>query len=763
MPRHGLTLAPVRLPPALLAAVASALVLLLPTPVTGGRAGALLVRPVATLRTNGATWLRGDLTNLAAGPAGLALAGDDSLVRDARAVGIYVSAVDPVESIFDRVEASAELDAPPTGRVELEVRSSIDAVRWSPWTPSPLDGNPVELPPGRFFQYRAELGADPGETPLLRALAFALSASGASVTEGPGGNPTARLFATREGLVGRKTANGHTVVEHDRFVALPSRKVLNPDGKQDYQVRLSYKGRSATAPVWDVGPWNTRDNYWDENREMFGDLTRFRPEAIAAWQSDFNGGRDQYNRWVSLPAGIDVADGTFVDDLGMRTSDWVDVTFLWVQAASPPPADLPPVTGLKPEPKAPGQAPDGQTWLFAEGNTTSTFDTWFLLLNPNTEPLKAYLNFMHLDGTVRRQEVTLNANARLPVYANQFMPNAEFSTRIEATRPILAERAMYFRRDGATTAGAMSPSTTWYLAEGSSQPPFDTWILLQNPGSTAANVTLTFMKDGGENRELSVPMPPTSRRSIHANEVVPEAAFATKISADQPIVAERTVYLTNGGGHGTMASPVTSKTWYLAEGSTQDGFDTWILIQNPGPTPATARLTFLRESGQPIEQRVTVGPTARATLNARAALAGERFGMKLEADQPLVVERAMYFGGAPDGRGTGGHASVAAPELAKTWYLPEGSTQSPFTEQLLVANPGGATAHVRVDFIRSDSGVGGQEYELGPASRLTIDVNSEVPNTQLSARISSDQPIVVERSSYFNGGSGGTNSLGIPR
>jgi hypothetical protein len=42
-------------------------------------------------------------------------------------------------------------------------------------------------------------------------------------------------------------------------------------------------------------------------------------------------------------------------------------------------------------------------------------------------------------------------------------------------------------------------------------------------------------------------------------------------------------------------------------------------------------------------------------------------------------------------------------------------------------------------------------------------VNAEVPNTQLSARISSDQPIVVERSSYFNGGSGGTNSLGIPR
>jgi len=187
---------------------------------------------------------------------------------------------------------------------------------------------------------------------LLLPTLFPFLANGAPMAEGPGESLTLHLFATREGLVGRKTANGHTVVEHDRFVALPSRKVLNPDGKQDYQVRVSYKGRSATAPVWDVGPWNTRDNYWDEKRELFGELPRFQPEAFAAWQSDFNGGRDQYNRWVSFPAGIDLADGTFADDLGMRVSDWVDVTFLWVSAASPPTVDLPVVTGLKPEPKA---------------------------------------------------------------------------------------------------------------------------------------------------------------------------------------------------------------------------------------------------------------------------------------------------------------------------------------------------------------------------------------------------------------------------
>ena len=30
---------------------------------------------------------------------------------------------------------------------------------------------------------------------------------------------------------------------------------------------IKYQGRVATAPVWDIGPWNIRDNYWDLSRE----------------------------------------------------------------------------------------------------------------------------------------------------------------------------------------------------------------------------------------------------------------------------------------------------------------------------------------------------------------------------------------------------------------------------------------------------------------------------------------------------------------
>ena len=83
-----------------------------------------------------------------------------------------------------------------------------------------------------------------------------------------------RVFATREGLVGYTTANGHVIRPRDRFVALPSRRALCSKGGYQYQVRLSYNGRTVTAPVWDVGPWNTKDDYWNPSsaRERFNDL-----------------------------------------------------------------------------------------------------------------------------------------------------------------------------------------------------------------------------------------------------------------------------------------------------------------------------------------------------------------------------------------------------------------------------------------------------------------------------------------------------------
>ncbi len=138
-------------------------------------------------------------------------------------------------------------------------------------------------------------------------------------------------FATREGLVGGTTANGHVIVADDHFASLPSPRVLCSNGGNEFQVEVTYGSKTVTVPVWDVGPWNTDDDYWNYStvRQTWTNLTRGMPEAEAAYYDNYNGGLDQFGRTVTNPAGIDLADGTFLNDLGMTNNGWVTIDYLW--------------------------------------------------------------------------------------------------------------------------------------------------------------------------------------------------------------------------------------------------------------------------------------------------------------------------------------------------------------------------------------------------------------------------------------------------
>ena len=88
-------------------------------------------------------------------------------------------------------------------------------------------------------------------------------------------------------------------------VAMPHRKLKFGGG---YRVYLSRSGYEGWAPVKEVGPWNTYDNWWDRPRKrtMWKDLRRGLPEAEAAYYDNYNRGRDEFGRKVLNPAGIDL-------------------------------------------------------------------------------------------------------------------------------------------------------------------------------------------------------------------------------------------------------------------------------------------------------------------------------------------------------------------------------------------------------------------------------------------------------------------------
>jgi hypothetical protein len=210
------------------------------------------------------------------------------------------------------------------------------ADQWTEWVEI-QPGVPGVLPVAATdIEVRAMLTAPEGvESPTLAAL----SVSPVTVPGGRGqtGTVTATgvaypVFATREGLVGGTTANGHRITPRDHFVALPSRRGLSSRTGGEYSVRVcAANGRCAWAPIWDVGPWNTRDDYWAEPgvRQEWHDLPQGKPASQAAYENGYNNGKDQFGRKVANPAGIDLADGTFWDGLKLKNNSWVTVTYQW--------------------------------------------------------------------------------------------------------------------------------------------------------------------------------------------------------------------------------------------------------------------------------------------------------------------------------------------------------------------------------------------------------------------------------------------------
>ncbi|MFH1150703.1 MAG: glycoside hydrolase domain-containing protein [Actinomycetota bacterium] len=97
--------------------------------------------------------------------------------------------------------------------------------------------------------------------------------------------------------------------------------------------------------------------------------------------------------------------------------------------------------------------------------------------------------------------------------------------------------------------------------------------------------------------------------------------------------------------------PVRS-TWYLAEGTTREGFEEWITISNPGGGTANVNVRYLLSTGETRDQPFAVGPSSRYTVDVNSFLGPEQDASAIvTSDADIVVERPMYFNyhGAWDG------------------------------------------------------------------------------------------------------------------
>ncbi len=98
------------------------------------------------------------------------------------------------------------------------------------------------------------------------------------------------------------------------------------------------------------------------------------------------------------------------------------------------------------------------------------------------------------------------------------------------------------------------------------------------------------------------------------------------------------------------------------------------------------------------------------------------------------------------------------------FYFAEGYTGNGFQEYLCLCNPVATAANTLITYMFPDGTAQTQKLSVAGNSRSTVDVNTAVGSDKsVSAKITSDRPIVVERPMYFNyqgKWSGGHDALG---
>lgn len=281
-----------------------------------------------------------------------------------RRYGIAVSAVQSQRFLFRSLRIDYRASTPRGTAVLVDARVSGDGERWTEWATDLAPGATADFDvAARHAQFRVTLlGGD--ASPVVSAIQMTPLTGSAffdMLEEQPQVAPTFRIRGTRQGMVGGRTANGHRITPRDRFVSLPCYCSLSTRGQDEYKVRITYNGRSTVVPVYDVGPWNRRDNYWvPQDQRHFGDLPQGWPQDHAAFYDGHNNGRSGLGWKVRFPTAIDIGDGAWWDDLGIRGDQaWVEVTFLWMGAdplAQPQPAPEPAPPPPAPEPP-PGEPP----------------------------------------------------------------------------------------------------------------------------------------------------------------------------------------------------------------------------------------------------------------------------------------------------------------------------------------------------------------------------------------------------------------------
>ena len=121
---------------------------------------------------------------------------------------------------------------------------------------------------------------------------------------------------------------------------------------------------------------------------------------------------------------------------------------------------------------------------------------------------------------------------------------------------------------------------------------------------------------------------------------------------DKPVIAERAMYWGEGtplgeACHDSVGTPAAHSTFFLPDGETQNGYETWTLVQNPNPGEIEVLVSYLTPDGNgDIQFTDTLPPNSRKSYSMADRLGAGKASAVVKcvtAGKKIIVERSMYW------------------------------------------------------------------------------------------------------------------------
>jgi len=179
-----------------------------------------------------------------------------------------------------------------------------------------------------------------------------------------------------------------------------------------------------------------------------------------------------------------------------------------------------------------------------------------LIQNPQDTNNEVTLTYQTGKGEVKGPSFTMAPDSRKTVKLNDTLPaNTDVSTVVHGSKPLVAERAMYW--DNGTgqafhaSIGLPEAHMTFMLPDGQTSAGWETWTLVENTNPGAVTVRITYLpQDGGKSVSFTSEIPKGSRATFNMADKVPSgraSILVQSLDGARPIMVERAMYVNNRG------------------------------------------------------------------------------------------------------------------------------------------------------------------------------------------------------------------------